>query len=85
MIGVIRFNKLQMEDILLQDATESFGNGNYDVYLIKTDGNGVEQWSQTFGGTDDDRVNQFNKPLMEDISFLEKHVLLDLEIRMFIS
>ena len=35
--------------------TESFGNGNGDVYLIKTNGNGVEQWSQTFGGTENDR------------------------------
>ena len=23
-----------------------------DVYLIKTNGNGVEQWSQTYGGTE---------------------------------
>jgi len=34
--------------------TESFGNGGKDVYLIKTDGNGVEQWTQTFGGSSDD-------------------------------
>jgi hypothetical protein len=28
------------------------GNATFDVYLIKTYGNGVEQWSQTYGGTD---------------------------------
>ena len=34
--------------------TESFGNGNKDVFLLKTDGSGIAQWYQTFGGTDDD-------------------------------
>ncbi len=34
--------------------TYSYGNGLNDIYLIKTDSNGVEQWSQTYGGSDHD-------------------------------
>jgi hypothetical protein len=33
------------------------GIGSADVYLIKTDGSGIEQWSQTFGGTSSDNGN----------------------------
>ena len=34
---------------LIVGATSSFGNGNYDVYVIKVDRNGKEQWSNTYG------------------------------------
>ena len=37
---------------ILAGLTSSYGNGNYDAYLIKTDSLGNEIWYQTFGGSD---------------------------------
>ena len=42
------------EGYIVAGYTWSFGNGNIDAWIIKTDANGIEQWNQTFGDVGDD-------------------------------
>ena len=39
---------------IIAGTTDSYGAGETDVYLIKTNTSGIEQWSQSLGGNDDD-------------------------------
>jgi hypothetical protein len=41
----------------LAGFTNSYGNGAYDYYLVKTDENGIQEWEKTYGGTEWERVN----------------------------
>lgn len=38
------------QGILILGSTSSFGQGNYDILLIKVDENGEFLWQKTFGG-----------------------------------
>ena len=44
-----------MDDgFIMVGHTLSYGAGYYDIYMVKTDAFGNEEWHQTFGGTEED-------------------------------
>ena len=43
------------EGFILTGWTNSYGAGDYDLWLVKTDADGNEEWNYTFGDTGEDR------------------------------
>src|SRR5574338_726094 len=54
---------VQTEDggFILAASTRSYGNGNYDFYIIRTDPFGDTVWTKTFGGTNYDTAKDIIK------------------------
>ena len=46
---------------IMANYTTSFGAGNWDVYLVKIDGNGTLKWAKTYGKTSADWANSVHQ------------------------
>ena len=48
---------------ILLGNTRSYGAGDTDIWLVKADSNGNEQWNQTYGGTEHDWASSVQQTL----------------------
>ena len=48
---------------IISGYTDSFGSGNKDVYVIKVNSEGDQEWYQTFGGSGTDYGNSIHQTL----------------------
>ncbi len=53
---------------VLAGITNSYGTGDSDIWLVKTNANGTSQWNQTYGGQENDYVSSIIQ--VEDGGFL---------------
>jgi hypothetical protein len=59
----LAYSVFQMDDggFMICGGTESFGAGSWDVYILRTDGNGDTVWTRTYGGPDYDIVWELDR------------------------
>ena len=58
------------QSYVVSGDTNSYGTDNFDIWLLKTDSNGNELWSRTYGGSGDDQVGSF------DITFENEFIII---------
>lgn len=60
-IGISVVESQSNDGYVIAGWTYSYGNGNRDVYIVKTDTAGNVQWEKTYGGTDYDLANSIKR------------------------
>ncbi|MDG6257272.1 MAG: SdrD B-like domain-containing protein [Methanomicrobiaceae archaeon] len=55
---------------LCAGATESYGDGEADAWVLKTNSKGAELWNATYGGAGDDRAQKVFQETTQNFSFI---------------